>query len=98
MRQVAGHSAPRIDKALTAEASTCPACLDSAVLESLQWADLPAFEGLVSRSGEADEGWTLHTLSRCFERADGSAWLSPDVTPSARFCPCAAEVGRVARL
>lgn len=64
MRQVAGHSTPRIDKALTAEASTCPACLDSAVLESLQWADLPAFEGLVSRSGEADEGWTLHTLSR----------------------------------
>lgn len=38
--------------------------LDAALLQSLQWSDLPAFDALVNRSDEAEEGWTLHTLSR----------------------------------
>lgn len=64
MRQVAGPSSPSTEAEQQAEATLRPVCLDAAVLQSLQWADLPAFEGLVSRSGEAEDGWTLHTLSR----------------------------------
>ena len=39
-------------------------CLDSAILQPLQWSELGALDALIDRCGEAEDGWTVHTLSR----------------------------------
>ncbi len=38
--------------------------LDNAILQPLQWSELSALDALIDRSGEAEDGWTVHTLSR----------------------------------
>lgn len=65
MRQPTGTTRPSIENGSTT-GSTAGALvhLDATLLQPLQWSDLPAFDFLADRSDEAEEGWTLHTLSR----------------------------------
>ena len=65
MRRLTGTPRSSVENGSTAGSTAGELVrLDATLLQPLQWSDLPAFDALVDRCNEADEGWTLHTLSR----------------------------------